>query len=223
MRGQQAYQIIKKRFEEHQDPQRSIAMAKYMKHHFKFYGISTTPRKALYQDLIKQAKKDQVIDWEFLELCYDDEHREFQYLVIDNLCAMQPYLQYETIELIEPFLRKKQWWDSIDGFDTVVGDIGLRDVRVNEIMKAWAKDENIWMRRLAIDHQLTRKQQTDTALLKTILLHNLGSDEFFINKAIGWSLREYSKTNPAWVKDFLDTYHEDMAQLSIKEAGKYIK
>ena len=78
------------------------------------------------------------------------------------------------------------------------------------------------MRRIAIDHQLLRKGDTDTELLEQILVNNLNQTEFFINKAIGWSLRDYSKTNPSWVRDFLNKYGEELAPLSIREASKYL-
>jgi 3-methyladenine DNA glycosylase AlkD len=78
------------------------------------------------------------------------------------------------------------------------------------------------LRRIAIDHQLGRKDKTDAALLAQIIENNLGQAEFFINKAIGWSLREYSKTNPDWVRAFIDEHRADMAGLSIREASKYI-
>ena len=73
-------------------------------------------------------------------------------------------------------------------------------------MLEWSLDEDFWLRRIAIDHQLGRKEKTNTALLEKILVNNLGSREFFINKAIGWSLRDYSKTDPEWVRDFIRTY-----------------
>ena len=89
-------------------------------------------------------------------------------------------------------------------------------------MLQWSVDPDFWVRRIAIDHQLGRKEQTDTQLLEKILLNNLGSTEFFINKAIGWSLREYFKTNPEWVRDFLKAHRTRMNPLSIREASKYI-
>ena len=89
-------------------------------------------------------------------------------------------------------------------------------------MLEWSLDEDFWVRRVAIDHQLCRKERTNTALLEQIIVNNLGSGEFFINKAIGWSLRDYSKTNPAWVRDFLNRYGERMERLSVREAGKYV-
>jgi 3-methyladenine DNA glycosylase AlkD len=89
-------------------------------------------------------------------------------------------------------------------------------------MLQWSTDDNFWIRRVAIDHQIGRKERTNEKLLSLILVNNLGSKEFFINKAIGWSLREYSKTNKEWVKQFITTYRSRMSPLSIREASKYI-
>jgi 3-methyladenine DNA glycosylase AlkD len=83
-------------------------------------------------------------------------------------------------------------------------------------------DENIWLRRIAIDHQLARKDKTDTALLEQIIVNNLGQREFFINKAIGWSLREYSKTNPDWVRGFIEQHKDGLSPLSVREGSKYL-
>ena len=74
-------------------------------------------------------------------------------------------------------------------------------------MLEWSTDEDFWMRRIAIDHQLCRKERTNTELLEKILVNNFGSSEFFINKAIGWSLRDYSKTNQDWVRNFVESIH----------------
>lgn len=78
------------------------------------------------------------------------------------------------------------------------------------------------MRRIAIDHQLMRKELTDTNLLAEVICNNFGQTEFFINKAIGWSLRNYSKVNPDWVGAFIDRYREQLSPLSIREGSKYL-
>ena len=103
-----------------------------------------------------------------------------------------------------------------------IGALALKDPNVNKILLEWSLDENIWLRRIAIDHQLLRKEKTNAELLEKILKNNLGQAEFFINKAIGWALRDYSKTNPEWVKNFIEENKEKMAKLSIKEASKYL-
>lgn len=216
------YLNIKQKFEENKNEKQAISMKKYMRNLFDFYGIQTPKRKALYKDFLKEEKKAKTIDWNFLDECYNDPHREFQYLVYDYLLALNDYLTYEDIPKIRKYVKTKQWWDTIDFLDKVIGNIGLKDSRVDEEMLKWSEDDDFWIRRLAIDHQLGRKEKTNTELLKQIIINNLGSDEFFINKAIGWSLRDYSKTNPKWVKEFISKYKDKMNKLSIKEASKYI-
>lgn len=216
------YITIKQKFEENKNQEQAISMKKYMRNLFDFYGIQTPKRKAIYKDFLKEEKKNKKIDWNFLDECYNDSHREFQYLVYDYLLALNDYLTYDDIQKIKKYAKTKQWWDTIDFLDKVIGNIGLKDKKVDELMLKWSKDEDFWLRRLAIDHQLGRKEKTNTDLLKQIIINNLGSNEFFINKAIGWSLRDYSKTNPKWVKDFIQKHKNQMNKLSIKEASKYI-
>lgn len=216
------YLEIKRKFEQIEDEENAISMAKYMRNLFLFYGIPTPKRKAVYKDFLKEEKSLGKIDWEFLNQCYQDLHREFQYFVCDYLLAMKEYLTYEDLPKIKQYITKKEWWDTIDCFDSVIGEIGLRDSRVDELMLVWSKEEDFWLRRIAIDHQLNRKEKTNKELLEKIIVNNLGSSEFFINKAIGWSLREYSKTNPAWVKNFINRYKDKLDKLSIREASKYI-
>lgn len=217
------YTEVRKRFEENADPENAVKMAKYMRNRFIFYGIPTPKRKKLYRDFLKEEKRNKIIDWGFLDQCYDDEHREFQYLVTDYLSELNSLLTYDDIPAIRKYIDRKQWWDTIDSLDQVIGKIGLRDERVDALMLEWSTDEDFWVRRIAIDHQLPRKDKTNTVLLEKIIVNNLGSSEFFINKAIGWSLRDYSKTDPEWVGNFIERYRNRMDKLSIREAGKYIK
>ena len=216
------YFDIKKRFEEKEDKENAAQMAKYMRDQFVFYGLPTPKRKAVYKDFLKEEKKSGQIDWAFLDRCYEDEHREFQYLVCDYLTVMDNFLAYDDIPRIKAYIKCKSWWDTTDSLDRVIGQIGLRDSRVDALMLEWSLDDDFWVRRVAIDHQLCRKEKTNTELLEKILVNNFGSDEFFINKAIGWSLRDYSKTNPEWVRAFVEKYADRMVKLSVKEAGKYI-
>lgn len=216
------YLEIKKLFKQQENKEKAIEMSKYMRNLFDFYGIQTPKRKSIYKDFLKKEKKLKQIDWQFLDKCYQDEHREFQYLVYDYLIALNEFLTYNDIPKIEKYIKNKQWWDTIDFFDQVIGKIGLRDNKVDELMLEWSKDKDFWIRRIAIDHQLGRKEKTNTKLLEKILINNFESDEFFINKAIGWALRDYSKTNPEWVKNFINKYKSKMDKLSIKEASKYI-
>ena len=216
------YETLKKLFETCSNPERAISMSKYMKDQFSFYGIAAADRKNLYKDFLKTEKKQGTLDWAFLDQCYADNHREFQYLVYDYLLAMKRQVCFEDISAVKCLVMAKSWWDTVDMLAQVVGNIALKDSRVDEEMLAWSREENIWVQRIAILYQLRFKEKTNTPQLEQILLNCLGTNEFFINKAIGWALREYSKTNPDWVRDFLEKYQEQMANLSIREASKYL-
>ena len=216
------YTTIKKLFENNRNPENSSSMAQYMKNKFIFYGIATPLRKELYKNLLKTEKASKKIDWSFLDKCYSDDHREFQYLVYDYLLSMKKYLVYEDIDKIQYYIITKPWWDTTDFLCKVIGEIGLYDQRVSELMLNWSAGSNIWLKRAAILHQLAYKDKTDIGLLEQIISNCLGSDEFFINKAIGWALREYSKTDPEWVESFISRRKNELSPLSIKEGSKYI-
>lgn len=145
-----------------------------------------------------------------------------QYFVADYLVGMARFLTYEDLPQMKKFVTTKQWWDTIDTLVKVYGKVGLQDDRVDNLMLTWSTAADFWLRRVAIEYQLLRKTKTKTDLLATILENNLGSDEFFINKAIGWALRDYSKTNPAWVQAFIENQQAGLSQLSIREGSKYL-
>lgn len=216
------YQSLRKLFEAHSNPERAITMSKYMKDHFRFYGIAAADRKNLYKDFLKSEKVTKTVDWAFLEQCYGDEHREFQYLVYDYLLAMKKFVHFENIPQIKLFIMTRSWWDTVDFLSQVVGNIAMMDSRVDELMLAWSLEENIWIKRVAILYQLRFKTKTNPTQLEQIILNCLGTNEFFINKAIGWALREYSKVHPEWVRQFLADYQEKLAKLSVREASKYL-
>ncbi|WMB29206.1 DNA alkylation repair protein [Streptococcus didelphis] len=195
-------------------------MAAYMKNNFDFYGVPAGPRRLIYKDLLKAHKKEQKIDWQLLDQAWSSPKRELHYFVCDYLRAMQKWLRYDHIPKLLTYATSNQWWDSIDHFDHILG--GIEDSRMNEFMLTLSQSDDFWLRRLAIDHQLGKKDKTNTSLLAQIILNNLGSTEFFINKAIGWSLRDYSKTNPDWVRHFINKHLTELAPLSIREASKYI-
>ena len=130
-------------FESKEDKENAIAMSKYMRNMFDFYGLPTPKRKEVYNDFIKTEKKSKTIDWEFLNKCYEDSHREFQYLVYDYLLAMKQYVSYDDIPKIKEYIVNKSWWDTIEFLCKVIGDIETRDLRVKDLMLEWSKDDNI--------------------------------------------------------------------------------
>lgn len=203
------------------NPVKAAPMSAYMRNQFSFLGISTPERKILSQEFLNTLKQN-AMDWTFVFTCWEMPEREFQYLAVEYLTRQKAKLTDSDIPNLRKLIITKSWWDTVDGLDILVGDIALRYPTVSQILLTWSMDENIWLRRAAIDHQLGRREKTDTLLLEKIICNNLGQKEFFINKAIGWSLREYSKTNPAWVREFIDRHREALSALSIREASKYI-
>ncbi len=220
--SKEIYLALKEAFEANRDEARAIQMASYMRNRFAFYGLQSVPRRAVYLDFLKRERKEVRIDYTLLDLCWEDEHREFQYFAVDYLDTKRKYLTYDDVAHISKYAKTKQWWDTIDGLDRIIGGIAFVDDRVDALMLEWSRDEDFWLRRIAIDHQIGRKERTDTVLLEKIIVNNFGSNEFFINKAIGWSLREYGKTDPEWVRDFIERYGERMSRLSLREASKYL-
>ena len=207
---------------QHKNEEQARQMSKYMLNKFEYIGIKTPERRKIFKNFFKEYKNEEKIDWEFVNKCWENEYREFQYVAADYLKNMKDKLTIDDIPKFKRLILEKSWWDTIDNLDMTIGALALKDSNVNKILLEWSLDENIWLRRIAIDHQLLRKEKTDIELLEKILKNNLGQTEFFINKAIGWALRDYSKTNPEWVKNFIEKNKEKMAKLSIREASKYL-
>lgn len=203
------------------DPAKAVPMAAYMQNNFPFLGIPKPEREKHFNDFLKSADKS-TVDWKFIQKCWKMPEREFQYLGCEYLEKVKKALSPADIPNLREIIITKSWWDTVDSIDAVIGDMALRYPEINKTLLLWSKDKNIWLRRLAIIHQLRFKSKTDTKLLEQIITNCLGTDEFFINKAIGWALREYSKTNPDWVRDFIKRNKGKMTNLSIREASKYI-
>lgn len=204
------------------DNVRALDMSKYMKNKFEFFGVGAAERNEIWKLYFKEAKKTKKIDWDFIEICFKHDKRECQYTAAYYLKYMQRFLVEDDIPKLKELVLTKSWWDTVDILDKVIGSIIYNNKNLHPIILEWSKDDNIWLRRVAIDHQLLRKENTDEQLLEKILINNLNHKEFFVNKAIGWALRDYSKTNPQWVRNFIKVHKENMTSLSIREASKYL-
>ena len=209
-------------FEENRNELLAESMSKYMQDKFRFLGVRGTTRTEIYKKYFPDARKTKIIDWDFVESCWNKEEREFQYVVVYYLKAMQKFLKREDISRLKYLIVTKSWWDTVDLLAKVIGSLVIRIEGYDQIMLEWSKDSNIWLKRVAILYQLSLKEKVDKQILERILVDNLGDNEFFINKAIGWALRNYSKYNPEWVREFIKKNKDNMARLSIREASKYI-
>ena len=213
--------ILLKLLEDQADLAKVPAMEAYMKNKFSFLGVQKPILKKIEREFFKPFIKD-TIDWTFVEECWQQPYREFQYIAMDYLDKKKKELRPEDFPKLKELALTKSWWDSIDQLDLIIGEITLHYPETKQVMLDWSKYQDFWLRRIAIDHQLMRKEKTDTDLLEKVILNNLGQSEFFINKAIGWSLRNYSKVNPDWVGAFIYRYRDQLSPLSIREGSKYL-
>lgn len=225
-------------FRQHKNEENAEKQAAYLRHQFEFIGLKTPERRLLAKDFLKEKKADRQIDWELVFEFWNLPEREFQYLALDYLHQMKKWLIFDDMEKIKKLTVSKSWWDTVDALDELVGQLlltGRKQATENDstayeqvktLVKEWAQAENFWIRRIAIDCQLSFKNQTDLELLSYNIEKNLlGSsfaDEFFITKAIGWALRDLAKTNSAWVIKFIEEHENKMAKLSIREASKHL-
>lgn len=214
MTSQEKYQLMKAKLKQAGDPERAPQMAKYMRDQFKYYGLASPVRKQLCREFLKEEYQGRQLDWDFVFLCFKDEYWEMQYLAVDYVRRFSKCVTYEDLGKLYELLKTKSWWDTVDALVKVLRELSLRDRRTKEAMLTWAQDPDFWIRRSAIEFQLGLKEQTDQELL--------GSSEFFINKAIGWALRDYSKTNPSWVRTFIENHQSQLSFLSLREGGKYL-
>jgi 3-methyladenine DNA glycosylase AlkD len=200
-------------------------MKKYMRDQFEYLGIKSPRVSALQRDFIREHG---LPPFEKLDAVSRDlwslPQREFQYLGMNLIGKYEKKLEPEFISTLEYCIVTKSWWDTVDALAShPVGTHFKRYPKIKEqYLKKWRKSENIWLRRTTILFQLGYKQETDFDLLSGIIRENLGSDEFFINKAIGWSLRQYAYTDPKVVKKFVNTTKE-MNPLSRREAMKHLE
>lgn len=225
-------------FRQYKNEENAEKQAAYLRHQFEFIGLKTPERRLLAKDFLKEKKADKQIDWELVFEFWNLPEREFQYLALDYLHQMKKWLIFDDMEKIKKLTVSKSWWDTVDALDELVGHLlltGRKQATENDsiayeqvktLVKEWAQAENFWLRRIAIDCQLSFKNQTDLELLSYNIEKNLlGSsfaDEFFITKAIGWALRDLAKTNSAWVIKFIEEHENKMAKLSIREASKHL-
>lgn len=204
------------------DAERAKGMAAYMKGLFPFLGIGKPERAALQRGFLRRAKKAGVVDRDLVARLWALPEREFQYLAVDYLIALSGGLAEEDIGLLAGLVADKSWWDTVDALAAnVVGPLGARHPElVDSHIMAWATGENIWLARTAILFQLKYKERTDTRVLARVIGLTCGTREFFLNKAIGWALREYSKTDREWVRAFVAG--AGLHPLSVREGSKYL-
>ncbi|MEA3423681.1 MAG: DNA alkylation repair protein [Bacillota bacterium] len=215
------YQKLINSFYENRNYEKANGMKAYMKNQFDFLGIQKVQRSFLQKEFINDAKKTKVIDWNFVFKLWNLPEREFQYLAMDYIVLFKDGFLKEDIGYIKKLIIEKSWWDTVDLLSSkMVGALCTKYPELMDDMLEWSECDNMWLKRSSILFQLKYKEKTNDELLEMIILNNNEDNEFFIAKAIGWILREYSKTNPKWVKKFIED--NNLQKLSIREGSKYI-
>ncbi|MFL6562447.1 MAG: DNA alkylation repair protein [Bacillus sp. (in: firmicutes)] len=210
-------------FEENRNEANAGPMKKYMKDHFPFLGIKKPERSELEKQFFqKTVLLKEPFNQEFIRELWAKEEREYQYTALVYLEKSLNKLEKSDLPFMEELITTKSWWDTVDAIaPKPVGKVAEKYPKVvAETINGWAVHDYLWLRRAALLFQLKYKANTNEELLYQYIRLNADSKEFFIQKAIGWALREYSKTNPASVKKFIEAVK--LAPLSVREGSKYL-
>lgn len=223
---------LRHRIAEGSDPERAPQMQAYMQSALPFRGVTAVPLRAICREVIKAHPLADRAAWEsaVLELWDGAVFREERYAALE-VAGHRLYRSYRdpaTLELYRHLVTTGAWWDLVDTIAShhVGGILDASRDEVTPMMRRWAEDDDLWLRRTAILCQLDHKAATDTELLAFVLEHNLEDSlhgrEFFIRKAAGWALRQYARTDPDWVRAFVDGHADRLSGLTRREALKHL-
>ena len=211
-------------YEGARDPAAAEPMRRYMRDQFEFLGIPTKVRTALDRAITAGLEApDETGLTEVAQRCWELPHREYQYFACGYLRKHVKRAGPRFIAVAEELITTKSWWDTVDALATrTVGPLVRAHPELVATMDDWISSENIWLARTALLHQLTYKEETDVERLLRYCRLRSGDGDFFIRKAIGWSLRELTKTEPDRVHAFLAEMGAELSPLSRREALKWL-
>lgn len=210
--------------QENSNPENAKAMEAYMRNQFKFYGIKAQDRKALAAPFFRKENRPakEELEATVMEL-WNDPHRELQFIAMELVDKYKKELDADYFLLLEKMIIQKSWWDTVDYIaSNLVGNLVKRFPEEGyKMIKKWRSSGNFWLVRTCILFQLKYKDEVDEELLFSLIKENSGDKEFFIRKAIGWSLRQYAKYRPERVVWFVENH--ELSGLSRREALKNMK
>jgi len=210
------------------DPIRAPQMQKYMKSAMPFYGVPAPQLKLILRVLLKDLKYKNQAEWQrvVLLIWQGAKFREERYAALALLRhrSAQEFKNLKQLPLLKKLIKVGAWWDFVDEIAShSLCDLFQVDEKIMTLeMTKWSSDKNLWVRRAAIISQLNRKEKTNTQLLFSCIQSNLHSKDFFINKAIGWALRQYARIDAKEVRHFVNQNSQKLAPLSIREALKHL-
>lgn len=202
----------------------AIHMKHYMRDLFEFVGIQTPVRRKISAPFLKKDKLPPLSELEvIIQEFWNLEGREFQYFAQELAMKYINEIPEDFIKTFELMIMTKSWWDTIDIIaKKLVGPYMMRFPQERDgLLEKWLSSQNIWLQRTCLLYQLGYKDKTDIDCLLGIIERVKNIDEFFIQKAIGWALREYSKTNPDRVRAYLNK--TELSTLAYSEGMKKLK
>ncbi|QNA45411.1 DNA alkylation repair protein [Lacibacter sediminis] len=211
-----------KLFEQHANAGNAEGMKAYMLHQFDFFGLKAPEWRKLSKEYFKKELPEFKEVEAIIKDCWQHPKREMQYVGIELLACYQKQWTKQTINIIEYILTHKSWWETVDHAATALTGPYFKKFpeQRQKLTGKWNKSSNFWLQRSSIMFQKMYKEETDADLLGKHILALKNSKEFFIQKAIGWALREYSKTDEKWVKAFVKKH--SLSPLSEREALKRV-
>ncbi|GAA5003603.1 DNA alkylation repair protein [Streptomyces hyderabadensis] len=202
------------------DAERAAGMRAYMKDAAPFLGLTSPVRRSLTRVVLAGLPRPDESDCTAVALrCWRLPEREYHYFAVDYLRRHVTHCSSGFLPVVRHLLTTVPWWDTVDLLAAhVVGGLVAADRGLARDMDAWIEDEDLWLVRAALLHQLRYKEHTDTDRLFGYCLHQAGHGDFFVRKAVGWCLREYAKTDPDAVRAFVAEHRTRLAPLSVREA-----
>jgi 3-methyladenine DNA glycosylase AlkD len=208
------------------DPEVAVAQQAYMKSAMPYYGVPAPRLKQELRPILRAYAPRDRAGWEatVLDLWDGATHREERYAAtaLARHRAARAWQDPDALELYRHLVVTGAWWDHVDEIAAhLVGDVlAAHREAVTPVMRAWAVDDDLWVRRTAVLSQLNHQRDTDTDLLHDVIAANVEDRSFWLRKAIGWALREYSRTDPHWVRAEVDRLGDRLSGLSRREATR---
>ena len=206
------------------DPGDVEAMEAYMKNQFRFLGLRSPVLRQASKPFLTAARD---LDGDglmaFVHECWAQPEREFRYVGANLTRKHVAKLDPSHLPDVEHFIVTDSWWDTVDSLAAwTVGPMVSRHPELVEVMDQWIDDENLWLNRTAIIHQLGYKENTDAERLFRYCRRRADHTDFFVRKAIGWALRQHARVDPEAVRAFVTEHDDILSGLSKREALKHL-
>lgn len=220
---QEYYTRVCDSFREHGNPETAQMQMWYMRHQFDYFGLKMPQWSALTKTIHQQNGIPEGENLKNLvRLAFDDAHREMQYFGLETIQKTLKKQPEGFIDFLEELICNRSWWDTVDWLAKLVGIHFKRFPElIRPVTERWMDSGNFWLQRVCLIFQLAYKEKTDAELMFAYIRRVAHSKEFFLQKGAGWALRQYSRTNPEAVENFVQ--QTPVSALTRREALRLIK